>query len=51
MKYSKIYSFYVFYLHFELLHSKPPEHKQLEEQKPKIVPELAGQLFMFFKNF
>jgi hypothetical protein len=26
------------------VHSKPPEHKQLAEQKPKFVPELAGQL-------
>jgi hypothetical protein len=36
-----------FYLHFELLHSKPSEHKQLDEQKPNKVPEFAGQLVIF----
>ena len=44
--FQKVCSLFI-YLHFELLHSKPPEHKQLDEQNPKIVPEFAGQLEIF----
>ena len=46
----KILKLMFIYLHSPFWQINPPEHEQLEEQKPLKVPELAGQLKVFFKK-
>jgi hypothetical protein len=46
----KILKLLFIYLHSPFWQINPPEHEQLDEQKPLKVPELAGQLKVCFKK-